>query len=257
MDIAIPIYDRFTALDAIGPYEVLSRLPGARVSFVADSPARPHRQRDARPRGDGRPRRRAAPDMIVVPGGVGTRELLERRATPGLDPRRARDATWTTSVCTGSLLLGAAGLLDGPRGDHALARARPLAGYGAGPPTSASSSRARSSPPPASPRASTWRCGSRAASPGTTSPGPAAHHRVRPPAPLRRGLDGEGRPGAHRAHPRARRCLPLSGRRPAERGGGATLGAPTRSAARSARSGARRGGPASRPPRPRPGWPRR
>ena len=38
MEIAIPLYDRFTALDAVGPYEVLSRLPGARVTFVADEP---------------------------------------------------------------------------------------------------------------------------------------------------------------------------------------------------------------------------
>ena len=68
-----------------------------------------------------------APDVVVVPGGVGTRALTSTR--PMLDWIRAAHATstWTTSVCTGSLLLGAAGVLDGLRGDDALARARDAA----------------------------------------------------------------------------------------------------------------------------------
>lgn len=116
MKIAIPIFDGFTALDAVGPYEVLSRLPGAQVSFVAE-------QAGAKTTDTGMLSLVAAgtlrdlphPEVVVVPGGPGVRGLLDRR--PLLDWLRAADAhsTWTTSVCTGSLLLGAAGLLAGRR----------------------------------------------------------------------------------------------------------------------------------------------
>jgi putative intracellular protease/amidase len=114
MLITIPLYDRFTALDAVGPYEVLSRLPGAEVVFVAE--------RAGPVRADTRALTLVAErcladvdacDVVVVPGGPGTREMLEPQ--PLHDWLRAIDATtqWTTSVCTGALLLGAAGLLDG------------------------------------------------------------------------------------------------------------------------------------------------
>jgi putative intracellular protease/amidase len=114
MDIAIPIFDRITALDAIGPYEVLSRLPGARVRWVAITPGTY--------RTDNRQLTMVAeeplsavphPEIIMVPGGFGTRALMT--PNPLLDWLRAAHETsrWTTSVCTGSLLLGAAGLLRG------------------------------------------------------------------------------------------------------------------------------------------------
>ncbi|HEX2564007.1 MAG TPA: DJ-1/PfpI family protein [Acidimicrobiales bacterium] len=114
MLITIPIYDRFTALDTVGPYEVLSRLPGAEVVFVAEQ-AGPVRT-DTRALTLVAERALAdvdACDVVVVPGGPGTREMLEPQ--PLHEWLRAIDATtqWTTSVCTGALLLGAAGLLDG------------------------------------------------------------------------------------------------------------------------------------------------
>jgi putative intracellular protease/amidase len=114
MLITIPLYDRFTALDAVGPYEVLSRLPGAEVVFVAEE-AGPVRT-DTRALTVMAERALAdvdACDVVVVPGGPGTREMLEPQ--PLHDWLRTIDTTteWTTSVCTGALLLGAAGLLDG------------------------------------------------------------------------------------------------------------------------------------------------
>src|SRR5512132_509760 len=114
MLITIPLFDRFTALDAVGPYEVLSRLPGAEVVFVAEQ-AGPVRT-DTRALALVADRTLAdvdACDVVVVPGGPGTRAMLEPQ--PLHDWLRAIDATtqWTTSVCTGALLLGAAGLLDG------------------------------------------------------------------------------------------------------------------------------------------------
>ena len=114
MQIAIPLFDRLTALDAIGPYEVLQRLPGATVTFVGAN------------RGEFRTENGflgliadatfaevPAPDVIVVPGGIGTRALMA--PNPLIDWILAAHPTtrFTTSVCTGSLILGAAGLLKG------------------------------------------------------------------------------------------------------------------------------------------------
>jgi putative intracellular protease/amidase len=114
MQIAIPIFERFTALDAIEPYEVLSRLPGATVTFVARQPG-PVRSDNGMlaVTADASLADLPAPDVVVVPGGFGTRALLDD--APTLDWIRGAHATsqWTTSVCTGSLLLAAAGLLDG------------------------------------------------------------------------------------------------------------------------------------------------
>ncbi len=114
MDVAIPIFDGITALDAIGPYEVLSRLPDTRVDFIAKEPG-PKRTGNGmlsltadRSLSDVR-----HPEVIVVPGGHGTRPLMhDEELLAWL--RVAHDTSqWTTSVCTGALLLGAAGLLDG------------------------------------------------------------------------------------------------------------------------------------------------
>ncbi len=134
MDIAIPMYDRFTALDAIGPYEVLSRLPGAQVTWLADEP-----RLVATDNGMLRIEATAAfeelphPDMIVVPGGVGTRALLHDDRILSWLRTAHETSTWTTSVCTGSLLLGAAGLLDGLRATSHWLELDTLAGFGAQP----------------------------------------------------------------------------------------------------------------------------
>ena len=116
MQIAILLYDRFTVLDAIGPYQVLSGLPGAEVAFVAERPG-PIRDEvgslvlSAQAGLPDVPH----PDIIVVPGGPGQ----DRQMQDGLvhEWLRAADQTsvWTTSVCTGSLILAAAGLLSGRR----------------------------------------------------------------------------------------------------------------------------------------------
>src|SRR6185436_8034935 len=106
MNIAIPIFEGITALDAIGPYEVLSRLPGARVRFVAIE-AGPYRtdNRQLTMMADEPLSAVPHPEIIMVPGGFGTRALLT--PNPLLDWIREAHTTsqWTTSVCTGSLLL--------------------------------------------------------------------------------------------------------------------------------------------------------
>jgi transcriptional regulator GlxA family with amidase domain len=114
MQIAIPLFDRLTALDAIGPYEVLQRLPGATVTFVGTRVGEVRTDNgflgltvDAHV--DDVP----TPDVIVVPGGVGSRQAVDDEVLVGW-VRTAHETTrYTTSVCTGSFVLGAAGLLDG------------------------------------------------------------------------------------------------------------------------------------------------
>jgi putative intracellular protease/amidase len=114
MEIAILIFDRLTALDAVGPYEVLSRLPGAEVRFVAEEPGPKRTEtRMLSLVADHALADVSEPEILVVPGGFGTRPLMDHE--PVIDWIRSahEGSTWTTSVCTGSLLLGAAGVLRG------------------------------------------------------------------------------------------------------------------------------------------------
>jgi transcriptional regulator GlxA family with amidase domain len=114
MQIVIPLFDRFAPLDAAGPYQVLVRLPGATVTFAAD---RPRAVSDEA--GSFSLQAQASfadvphPDVILVPGGPG--ETDQTRPGPLQDWLLAADktSTWTTSVCTGSLILARAGLLAG------------------------------------------------------------------------------------------------------------------------------------------------
>jgi transcriptional regulator GlxA family with amidase domain len=134
MQIAILLYDRFTALDAIGPYEVLSRLSGAEVVFAAERPG-PVRTDTGMLSitADAALADLPHPDIVLVPGGPDLEAQLDDG--PGHEWLRTADAasSWTTSVCTGSLILAAAGLLDGRRAtSHWLAVDR-LATFGAQP----------------------------------------------------------------------------------------------------------------------------
>jgi transcriptional regulator GlxA family with amidase domain len=134
MRVAIPLYPRFTALDAVGPYTVLAFAPGCTVTFVATEPGPvvddqgsltltatasytdlPH------------------PDMIVVPGGPGTAEALSDQALVGWIAQADEHTRWTTSVCSGSFLLGAAGLLKGRKATTHWGWLEHLAGFGAEP----------------------------------------------------------------------------------------------------------------------------
>jgi len=131
--IAIPIYPGFAATDALGPYEILSRLPGAELRFVAVQ-AGPvatdtgFMQVLADPLVV-----MADPDVIVVPGAPNRNLPLEDAIL--LDWLRTAHAgsTWTTSVCTGSHLLGAAGILRGRRATTHWSDKEALPGYGATP----------------------------------------------------------------------------------------------------------------------------
>jgi len=132
VEIAILLYDGVTALDAIGPYEVLSRLPEADVKFVAASPG-------VKFTGQGSCGLLAEhsfddvlhPHVLVVPGGPGERSIRNDDFAMQWVKRAHDTASWTASVCTGALILGAAGILrDVPATTHWLAREE-LAAFGA------------------------------------------------------------------------------------------------------------------------------
>lgn len=114
MQVAIALFPGTTALDSIGPYEVLQRVPSIDVVFVG------HRRGEVRTDNgmlglivDATFDEVTEPDVVVIPGGVGTRKLIKDEVI--LDWIRAvhPGTLFTTSVCTGSLVLAAAGLLDG------------------------------------------------------------------------------------------------------------------------------------------------
>ncbi|CAJ1496483.1 DJ-1/PfpI family protein [[Mycobacterium] holstebronense] len=116
MQIAIVLYPGFTSLDFIGPYEVLRWLPDAQVRFVWHEPGPITADSGVLVVGathsfDETP----SPDVILIPGGMTTME--HARDQKLLDWVRAahQTATWTASVCSGSVVLGAAGLLTGKR----------------------------------------------------------------------------------------------------------------------------------------------
>ncbi len=132
MDIAIYLFDGITALDAVGPYEVLARLPDARVRFVGETvgPARTDNGALALMCDVARSDVERA-DLLLIPGGFGTRGL--EGDEPVLDWIRSMDETTTTtmSVCTGSMLLAAAGLLEGREATTHWASLERLAEYAA------------------------------------------------------------------------------------------------------------------------------
>jgi cyclohexyl-isocyanide hydratase len=113
--IGMLIFPRLTQLDMTGPYEVLARLPDTKVELVARTldPVTTDRGMQIVPTVtyDSCP----PLDVVMVPGGPGQQELMEDEAALAFLRKQAATARYVTSVCTGSLVLGAAGLLMGKR----------------------------------------------------------------------------------------------------------------------------------------------
>ena len=134
MQIAILLFEGFTALDAVGPYEVLSRLPDAEVRFVAAEPGPTVTETGSLSLvAEGSLADAQAPEIVLVPGGFGTRALLDDDELLGWIRSVHETSRWTTSVCTGSLLLGAAGVLRGLKATSHWAALDRLAEFGAEP----------------------------------------------------------------------------------------------------------------------------
>jgi transcriptional regulator GlxA family with amidase domain len=114
--IAIVVYPGFTALDFIGPYEVLRNLPDAEVRFVWHEPGPIAADSGVLLVGathsfDETP----SPDILLVPGGMTTFEHARDEKVLDWVRKAHETSTWTTSVCSGSVILAAAGLLEGKR----------------------------------------------------------------------------------------------------------------------------------------------
>jgi putative intracellular protease/amidase len=134
MEIAIALFDQVTALDAVGPYEVLQRLPGAEVRFVG------HRRGEVRTDNgflgltvDFTFDEVSRPDILLIPGGVGTRPLVQDDVILDWIRNAHETSQFTTSVCTGSLVLAAAGLLKGRKATTHFSARPLLLKYGATP----------------------------------------------------------------------------------------------------------------------------
>ena len=114
MEIAFLLFDGITPLDAIGPFEVLGKLPGAEIRMIAKEKG------EVRTKGqslamifDYALADVAKPEILVVPGGPGADAMAGDGAVTDWLSRAHETTTWTTSVCTGALILGGAGVLKG------------------------------------------------------------------------------------------------------------------------------------------------
>lgn len=128
--IAFLVFDGFTALDIVGPYEVLSRIPNSQVYFVGA---------EAREYADGRGLTIKAnyslddiadPDILVIPGGFGIDSILKDDRILDWVGDVHKETRWTTSVCSGALLLASAGILEGKTATTHWNRKEQLKGYG-------------------------------------------------------------------------------------------------------------------------------
>lgn len=134
MDIAIALFEQVTALDAVGPYEVLQRLPDSQLKFVG------HEKGEVRTDNgflgltvDHTFDELPSPQILLVPGGIGTRALIRDEVILDWIRKAHETSIYTTSVCTGSLLLAAAGILNGLQATTHFSARQILTKYGATP----------------------------------------------------------------------------------------------------------------------------
>ncbi len=134
MEIALFIFDGMTSLDAVGPLEIIGRAPDADVKIVGKTAGPVRAGKSSSGLGliaDHAIADVPAPDILLIPGGTDMSHVTSDREVLDWVGKAHETTTWTTSVCTGALVLGAAGVLDGKRATtHWLSRDK-LAEYGA------------------------------------------------------------------------------------------------------------------------------
>jgi transcriptional regulator GlxA family with amidase domain len=133
MDIAFLLYENMTSLDLIGPYQVFSMVPNARVHLVATEAGPLRTDSGIRICADRRLEEVPRADIIVVPGSSNPSKTMGDERVLTWLRTLDKSSKWTTSVCTGSLILGAAGLLQGKRATTHWMMLEQLKSFGATP----------------------------------------------------------------------------------------------------------------------------
>ena len=133
MEISLFIFDRMTPLDAIGPLEIISRVPGADVKIVGKAPGPVRAGPGLGLIADHGIADVPSPDILLIPGGPDMSHVTSDEAVLDWIRGAHETTTWTTSVCTGALVLGAAGVLEGKRATTHWSARDQLAAYGATP----------------------------------------------------------------------------------------------------------------------------
>jgi len=129
MKIAIFLFDDYTALDVIGPYEVLSKLPGAQICFTGVEKREYKDSHGLKIVADYSINEIAEADILLIPGGFGIDKILKNNEIIKWIQKIDNTSKWTVSVCAGSLLLAEAGLLDGKKCTSHWGRKKQLRNY--------------------------------------------------------------------------------------------------------------------------------
>jgi transcriptional regulator GlxA family with amidase domain len=131
MKTAILLFDNFTALDVIDPYEVLSRVPNSEIYFAALKPGLYSDRKFLKIEAKYSLNEISNPDIFIIPGGFGIDSLLDNQEITSWIQHAHKTSQWTVSVCSGALLLGATGLLKNVRAITYWNRIEQLKKYGA------------------------------------------------------------------------------------------------------------------------------
>jgi transcriptional regulator GlxA family with amidase domain len=113
MKIAILLFDNYTALDVVGPYEVLSNIPNSKIYFAAEKPGLYKNNKGIQISADYSLSDIEDPEIVVIPGGFGIDAVLDNKEILKWINMANEKSQWTTSVCSGALLLASAGILNG------------------------------------------------------------------------------------------------------------------------------------------------
>jgi transcriptional regulator GlxA family with amidase domain len=130
LTIAILLFDRYTALDVVGPYEVLARIPGATVMFVGPRKGLYNDSYGLKMEAEFALDEVQHADILLVPGGWGIDDLLKDNAVLSWIKKIDSTSTWTLSVCSGALVLAEAGVLNEKKSTTHWKRIDQLKDYG-------------------------------------------------------------------------------------------------------------------------------
>jgi transcriptional regulator GlxA family with amidase domain len=131
MEIAVLIFDNVNALDVVGPCEVLSKIPNTVIKYASKEPGPKQTDIGIKLIADYSLEDISKPDILLIPGGLGVKTITEDREVLDWIIDKHKTSTWTASVCTGAMLLGHAGILNGLKATTHWTHLQKLADFGA------------------------------------------------------------------------------------------------------------------------------